>query len=311
MRSTMQWHRTILHRGFTLVELLVVVAIIVVLLALLSPAMDRAIYAAQLVTCAAQQDGIAAGAMLYAMNNKRMYPYRAGTDEGTSGNYWPIHINLPFNAVHNKGNINGYDDRPLIRGYINIQAMLDPMAPGKVDLAGAPSDSWVFTSYSLWFGWKYIELPQNHSSTPCRRMGQPWSYYKPDPFNSAKIVGGNYTVLLGDTHGFYGIPFEFSHPDRDEVAEGRVRREEAWNSGPAQGQDKNTLSLWEIAGKPVPSGPQMDENYAFEDGSVRAYKDVWLDVVWWNAWGGKETRFDTVPSYHRQGPPWLAIPKDK
>src|SRR5687767_969883 len=141
--------------GVTLIELLVVITIIVVLLSMLTPALDKAIYQAELASCGAQQHGVAAGAMNYAMANKRRYPYRAGTDEGTSGNYWPIHINLPFNARHNPGNPFGYDDRPLLKEYVSINAMLDPLAPEPVDLAGAPSDSWVFTSYSLWFGWKY------------------------------------------------------------------------------------------------------------------------------------------------------------
>jgi hypothetical protein len=283
------------------VELLVVIAIIVVLVALLSPALDRAIYAAQFAACAANQHAVVAGAVSYALNNKKSYPYRAGTDEGTSGNYWPIHINLPFNAVHNKGNINGYDDRPLMRDYVNIKAMLDPLAPGAVDISGAPADSWVFTSYSLWFGWKYIELPAGQSCVPCLRYGQPWE------FNNNGATG-RYNVLMGDVHGVIGFgAYEYAHADRSGAAWGRVRREEGWGGGPAQGQDKNTLSLWEIDA-PLPEGPQIDENYGFDDGSVRGYKDIYLDIPWFS-WIGRETRFNTVPMYHRQGTGWLAIPK--
>src|ERR1041385_7046662 len=43
--------------AFTLIELLVVVTIIVVLLALLTPALDRAIYRAELLRCGANQKG--------------------------------------------------------------------------------------------------------------------------------------------------------------------------------------------------------------------------------------------------------------
>src|SRR5438876_557647 len=51
-----------LRAAFTLIELLVVVTIIVVLLALLTPALDRAIYQAELTVCAANQHTVGAGA---------------------------------------------------------------------------------------------------------------------------------------------------------------------------------------------------------------------------------------------------------
>jgi prepilin-type N-terminal cleavage/methylation domain-containing protein len=47
--------------AFTLVELLVVISIIVLLLALIAPALDKSVYEAQLVRCAAQQKGAAGG----------------------------------------------------------------------------------------------------------------------------------------------------------------------------------------------------------------------------------------------------------
>src|SRR5258708_15496333 len=59
------------RRGaFTLIELLVVVTIIVVLLALLTPALDKAIYQAQLARCAAQIKGIGAGATAYSTEHR-------------------------------------------------------------------------------------------------------------------------------------------------------------------------------------------------------------------------------------------------
>src|SRR5687767_14032615 len=64
------------NAAFTLLLLLVVVAIIVVLLALLAPALDQAIYQAEMAVCAVRVRGIAEGATLYAAENKRSYPYR-------------------------------------------------------------------------------------------------------------------------------------------------------------------------------------------------------------------------------------------
>src|SRR3970040_128099 len=65
-----------MKRGFTLIELLVVITIIVVLLALLTPALDKAIYQAELAVCATHLKTIANGAALYAGEYKRRWPYR-------------------------------------------------------------------------------------------------------------------------------------------------------------------------------------------------------------------------------------------
>jgi type II secretory pathway pseudopilin PulG len=56
---------------FTLVELLVVVATIVVLLALLTPAMDRAIAAAEQAVCGSQLHVFGSGIAQYAMGNRQ------------------------------------------------------------------------------------------------------------------------------------------------------------------------------------------------------------------------------------------------
>ena len=64
-------HRT----GFTIVELMVVITITVVLLALLTPAMDQAIVRAELTRCAANQHALLNVLHIYAMNeNGRKYP---------------------------------------------------------------------------------------------------------------------------------------------------------------------------------------------------------------------------------------------
>lgn len=57
--------------AFTLIELLVVVTIIVVLLALLVPSLDRAIEQAQRAVCAANQDAVQTGSSTYAIQNRK------------------------------------------------------------------------------------------------------------------------------------------------------------------------------------------------------------------------------------------------
>jgi prepilin-type N-terminal cleavage/methylation domain-containing protein len=106
------------HTGFTLVELLVVIAIIVVLLALLAPALDQAVYQAELAVCAARQNAVATGAGVYAVQHARAYPYRP-TRTG---------FNLTTDIVRG-----GVDDRPVMRPYIPMRALLDPFTTA-VDL---------------------------------------------------------------------------------------------------------------------------------------------------------------------------------
>src|ERR1041384_539065 len=76
-------------RAFTLVELLVVVSIITVLLALLTPALDRAIYQAELTTCGAKLKGISTATLAYAVANARCYP---ATDDPNLWDYQPALI---------------------------------------------------------------------------------------------------------------------------------------------------------------------------------------------------------------------------
>src|ERR1051325_9164018 len=59
--------------GFTIIELLVVVTLIALLLALLAPALDRAVEAAQRVVCAGNLRVVNAGSIQYAQENRREF----------------------------------------------------------------------------------------------------------------------------------------------------------------------------------------------------------------------------------------------
>ena len=67
--------------AFSLVELLVVVTIVVVLLAMLTPAMDQAMAAAERTTCAAKLHGLANAGAQYRMDHKRAFPTIVLQDE--------------------------------------------------------------------------------------------------------------------------------------------------------------------------------------------------------------------------------------
>jgi len=66
------------HRAFTLIELLVVITIIVVLLALLIPALDKAIYQAELAMCLSNTRTQHSAQYQYAYDNGRRLTFRNG-----------------------------------------------------------------------------------------------------------------------------------------------------------------------------------------------------------------------------------------
>lgn len=68
-------------KGFTLVELLVVISIIALLLAVLMPALGRAKEAAKCVTCATNVKGLGMGWRFYAFDNQDWFPIGWGCTE--------------------------------------------------------------------------------------------------------------------------------------------------------------------------------------------------------------------------------------
>ena len=96
-------------RAFTLVEMLVVISIIVLLVAMLLPALGKAKYNAKLTQCQTRLKQVGAGAIQYAVNASRFYPQRQGPARG-----WK-----PNQLVGG-----GIDDRPVIEEFISINNLL-------------------------------------------------------------------------------------------------------------------------------------------------------------------------------------------
>ena len=251
--------------AFTLVELLVVITIIVVLISLLTPALDQAVYQAELATCGARLKAIAGGAQLYAMNFKRSYPDRpieAPEDARYGG-----HRLFPHQLTAGDGFAPfGPDLRVQLDGYVSIDMLLDPLL-GKIDLSPrvAPATGKVLANYAMYFGWGRV------GEKAMRRLGDRWGFdgsktsYAPD-------FSGTFSIIAADHErvNFWGAN---SHYDKDA---GRLTIQ----IDPVIDIDPWYLSRWidlaaAAAGSPnpPPRGP-VDQNYAYTDGSVTRVGNV-------------------------------------
>jgi prepilin-type N-terminal cleavage/methylation domain-containing protein len=233
--------------GFSLVELLVVITIIVVILSLLAPALDSAIYQAELAVCMTQVRGIAGGSISYAMDHKRTYFHRPGIDEDIKRH--AEQLASPW----------GFDDRPTIFPYITPKLMLDPLS-GKIDLDPQSTGlSTVYANYHLFAGYGF------RGRQKMNRIGARWEWNR----QTFSILAGDID-MIGQGTG----QAECSHPD----SAGRMIFNRLQNEAdPVVLNLPFTFSRWELRGdhRRAP----MDLNWAFDDFSVRRFDKVrWDDT---------------------------------
>ena len=162
--------------GFTLIELLVVVTILVVLLALLAPALDKAVYEAELAVCAGNLHGAAVALNAYAAQHQRQWPIRGPVRDRNRDTQQHV---VSIGVITDAWGQQDYDLRPVLRDYLPINKLLvDPTCP-KVDLERSKPKTTVYGTYDLWFGWQYqVGQPQKGMF----KLGDRWSWDN-DSFN--------------------------------------------------------------------------------------------------------------------------------
>jgi prepilin-type N-terminal cleavage/methylation domain-containing protein len=285
--------------GFTLVELLVVITIIVVLLALLTPALDRAIYQAELAVCGAQIKAVAGGLTVYAMDHKRRYVDR-GSNEG-----WDVNTlaqGMASTAVTALGPAGAQagDLRPQLRRYVTINKhLVDPFAE-PVDLEAGIPGSIVYGSYHLLAGWRYSNSPnafngmQLPTNSGMLRMGDRLTF-----------GGFGYSTLAADADHFNLNEYAMaSHPDDAGMLVSRVLQNQELVTGaasPAPTATSMTVSWWDrpFFATGYPPRGLIDRNVGFTDGSVERFDRVAAPAT--NGIVHEPERFANLPWSHDGG----------
>ena len=235
--------------AFTLIELLVVITIIVVLLALLAPTLDRAIYEAELSVCGARLKMISTAATAGAMNHKRYFPDLSTMAAQTS-------------SPHKVMNGWGVDMRPTYGEYLGTgglnTVLIDPLSE-EVDIDGSKLSSHTYGNYWMFFGWQYV------GQQGMRRIGDRWAW-KDKTYDT---MVGDMSVVLSPGQQWN------SHPDSDGVLfqgvyqDGLgVASDDLELTGDVYGY---THSSWVAA---TDNRGLLDMNFAASDTSVQRYYGI-------------------------------------
>jgi competence protein ComGC len=237
-------------KAFTLVEMLVLITIIVVLLALLAPALDQAIYQAELAICATNHHGVGVGVLTYAIDNARLYP----------------HLHYQINGAAQTSPLVPLDDRPYLKGYLDLKLLLDPFLP-EINLANKDKGVWIFSTINLYYGFQYARYN--------------FGIQQSDEEGMFRLGDKLEQMWKGETRRW-----GFLASDRDEIQENRgvnwgthpdkrdVRFLQVLDDDIELGQ-RITYARWQSTGGngTAERGP-VDLTYLRDDGSVVRYNDV-------------------------------------
>ena len=291
-------------RGFTLVELMVIVTIIVVLLALLMPAMAKAVYAARLVACSANQRLTASAAIQYTFSNARAYPSRpavpAGGPNGPPSGVSAWTVYLPPDNIPS-----GYDLKPVLRQKLNLDPNIAFQCPliERIDFDERLDDEWVYGNTAIWFDWRYITdvtyaINQNVNGTRVRAMSSATELERMRRLGDRfEWKNRRYNLLVSDIDLYrpWSVGAQTAHPD---VSAGIMHNAVFIRVNIAAGAAlPHTASFWY---SPSSRRGTVDHNYAYDDNSVRLVTGI----------DRQDPRLDAVPATfnNRDGRDVVQIP---
>ena len=240
-------------KRFTLIELLIVVAIILILVALLLPMLSKAKKRARNAICVSNLRQSAMAIFTYSNDNNTHYPYRS-VDES----WWPGHNIISFTDASGT-----HDDRDLFRPYFENWQILNCSftSPNheKLDKTTAKN---VQLSYELYFG---SHIDRNESNSGMMKQGDVITF-----------EGNEFSILIADmdrvrkgSSGFW----RSAHPDYN-PANLTFR---------AANNENEFFTRW---AKGVQARGYVDRNFLMDDGSVKnlgsleAYDDR-LEELWY------------------------------
>jgi prepilin-type N-terminal cleavage/methylation domain-containing protein len=221
--------------AFTLIELLVVVTIIVILLALLTPVLDKAMYQAELVICGARLDALSGAVTTYAFDFNRRYPHRPNVAAKRASQMRQLNDTLV-----------NVEERDILRGRIPLDLLQCPLSP-QLDLDSIQGTASIVPvlhgSYDLWYGWAYEDSPGMF------KLGDRWGWDRK-----------RFSIVASDMNLFHiGGPHVISsHPD---------------SGGKLAAVNRTTYADWRSEQVALARGT-IDQNCLFSDGSVVRYPDV-------------------------------------
>jgi prepilin-type N-terminal cleavage/methylation domain-containing protein len=321
--------------GFTIVELMVVVTIIVILLAMLAPALDRAIYQAQLAVCAANLKSIAGAATTYAAAHHRRYPHRRAVNEfPDQQDAQPTQLNDAWTNGARGADGQPLDDRPIMKQYLPLTALLDPLCD-KLDMepsatgprphsqTGQPTpEPWVSSGYYLFYNWRYKATENFPAQQGLLKLGDRFTWtgnrnlFRQVNLNNARVF--TWDVLAQDQNSISinnrtpnrpppggNVQFFASHPDAQNAMHlTTYRNEPAPSETSLLGLNEGFYyvgSRWGTVMSPLRRGT-IEVNTARTDTSVTRMNEV--------AWD-EEERVTSAP-IHQSGPGvygfWVILP---
>jgi len=129
-------HRGLMHRGFSLIEMLVVISVIALLIAILLPVLSDARESAVTAECLSNKGQIATGLQSYAVDNDGMFPARAPVGYG-----YPHQMRRTTNGKYDL-------NEPFIDPYIGDRAYL--FCPGLPTTTDDLNDNWATSQYHVY-----------------------------------------------------------------------------------------------------------------------------------------------------------------